>query len=118
MTGMNRQLLAERASRKTPQGRRVRALFNAFLSRLGSGPHDHVIQAGAMRAAELLVLCEDLRARALAGEGIGVNDITRLESTARRAEADLFGKVEPPDPQLDLPEYPENPAESQDGDDE
>jgi hypothetical protein len=116
MTTANRQLLAERAARKSPQGRRVRLLFNTYLDRLGPGPHDHVIQAGAIRAAELLVLCEELRARALTGEAVGVNDITRLESTARRAEADLFGKVSPPDPALELPEYIDNPTES--GDDE
>lgn len=92
----------------------MRLLFNTYLSRLGPGPHDHVIQAGAMRAAELLVLCEDLRAKALSDESIGINDITRLESTARRAEVDLFGKAEPPDPQLELPEYPDNPAEPPD----
>ena len=109
MTSANRQLLAERAARKSPQGRRVRLLFKTYLSRLGPGPHDHVIQAGAIRAAELMVMCEDLRAKALAGESVGVNDVTRLESTARRAEADLFGKVQPPDPALELPEYSDNP---------
>ena len=115
MPSMNRQLLAERASRKTPQGRRVRLLFQTYLNRLGPGLHDAVIQAGAIRAAELAVMCEDLRVRALAGDAINVNDITRLESTARRAEHDLFGKAEPQDPQLELPEYPDNPAESTDG---
>lgn len=101
--------LRERAPNSTKRGRRVRFLFNTYLSRLGPGPHDHVIQAGCIRAAELMVMCEDLRAKALAGDGVGVNDITRLESTARRAEADLFGKVQPPDPALELPEYVDSP---------
>lgn len=107
MTSSNRQFLAERAARKSPQGRRVRLLFKTYLARLGQGPHDHVIQAGAIRAAELAVMCEHLRSKALAGEAVGVNDITRLELTARRAESDLFGKVTPPDPELELPEYPD-----------
>jgi len=106
-----RRLMEARAPLGTAQGRRVRLLFRTYLKRLGDGPHDDVMQAGAMRAAELTVLCENLRARALAGETIGANDITRMESTSRRAEHDLFGKVELADPMLELPEYAENPHE-------
>ena len=73
--------------------RRVRDLYSAFLGRLGPGPHDPVVEAAALRAAELATLCEGLRARALAGEEIDANDITRLESTANRAErAMISGK--------------------------
>lgn len=87
MPSINRQLLAERASRKSPQGRRVRLLFQTYLDRLGPGLHDAVIQAGAIRAAELAVMCEDLRARALAGDAINVNDITRLEFNRQAGRA-------------------------------
>jgi hypothetical protein len=66
--------------------RRVRDLFTAYLERLGPGPHDPVIEAGALRWAELTAICETLRAKALAGADIDANDITRLESTANRAE--------------------------------
>lgn len=106
-----RRLMTTRAPRGTDHGHRIRSLFRGYLRRLGPD-HDPIIEAGALRAAELLVLAEDLRAKALAGDGVGINDITRLESTARRAEQDLFGKVEPPDPALDLPEYPDDPTES------
>jgi hypothetical protein len=70
----------------TATARRVRDLYSAYLERLGPGPHDHVIEAGALRWAELTAICEVLRARALAGEDIDANAITRLESTANRAE--------------------------------
>lgn len=70
--------------------RRVRDLYRAHLARFGDGPHDPVTEAHALRAAELAVLCEDMRAKALAGEPIDPNDITRLESTANRAEKALL----------------------------
>lgn len=66
--------------------RRVRDLYSAYLERLGPGPHDPVIEAGALRWAELTAICETLRAKALAGEEIDANSITRLESTAARVE--------------------------------
>jgi hypothetical protein len=66
--------------------RRVRDLYVAYLERLGPGPHDPVIEANALRWAELTAICETLRAKALAGEDIDANDITRLESTAARVE--------------------------------
>jgi hypothetical protein len=73
--------------------RRVRDLFSAYLGRLGPGPHDPIVEASALRAAELATICEGLRARALAGEDVDANDITRLESTANRAErAMISGK--------------------------
>jgi hypothetical protein len=66
--------------------RRVTDLYRAYLERLGPGPHDPIIEANALRWAELTVICETLRAKALAGEDIDANDITRLESTAARVE--------------------------------
>lgn len=66
--------------------RRVRDLYAAYLERLGQGPHDPIVEAAALRAAELSTICEGLRARALAGEDVDANDITRLELTANRAE--------------------------------
>jgi hypothetical protein len=74
--------------------RRVRDLYTAFLARLGAGPHDEITQAGALRWAELTAICEVLRARALAGENIDSNSITRLESTAARAERALVKGAE------------------------
>jgi hypothetical protein len=76
--------------------RRVRDLFEAYLGRLGPGPHDEIVQAQALRAAELATICEGLRARALAGTDVDVNDLTRLMSTLDRAERALVkgGTVE------------------------
>jgi hypothetical protein len=66
--------------------RRVRDLYNAYLERLGPNPHDPITEANAVRWAELTAICETLRAKALVGEDIDANDITRLESTAARVE--------------------------------
>jgi hypothetical protein len=53
----------------------------------------------AAGAAELTALCESLRARALAGEQFDTNDLTRLESTAARAERALVKGVEASEPE-------------------
>ena len=74
--------------------RRVRDLYAAYLERLGPGPHDPIVEAAALRAAELSTICEGLRARALAGEDVDANDITRLESTAARAERGMVKGAE------------------------
>ena len=90
--------------------RRVRDLFEAYLGRLGPGPHDPIIQSRALRAAELATICECLRARALAGDDVDVNDLTRLMSTLDRAERALIGKAGTADRDpftVDLPEYPD-----------
>jgi hypothetical protein len=70
--------------------RRVRDLYRAHLAQIGKGPFDPLTEARALRAAELEVICEDLRAKALAGEPFDPNAITRLESTANRAERSLI----------------------------
>jgi hypothetical protein len=78
--------------------RRVRDLYEAYLDRTG-GTADPILQAQALRAAELTALCESLRARALAGEQFDTNDLTRLESTAARAERALVKGVEASEPE-------------------
>jgi hypothetical protein len=76
--------------------RRVRDLYAAYLGKLGDGPHDPIVQSWALSGAELAVICEGLRARALAGEDIDINDLTRAASTLDRAERALIkgGAVE------------------------
>jgi hypothetical protein len=74
--------------------RRVTDLYRAYLERLGPGPHDPIIEASALRWAELTAICETLRAKALAGEDIDANAITCLESTANRAERALVKGAE------------------------
>jgi hypothetical protein len=73
-------------SSKRAVARRVRDLYRAHLARLGTGPHDAVTEACALRAAELAVICEALRAKAVAGEEVSPDAITRLEGTRDRAE--------------------------------
>jgi hypothetical protein len=65
-------------------------MYRAHLGQIGAGPFDHLTQARALRAAELGVICEGLRAKALAGEPVDPNDITRLEGTLNRAEKALI----------------------------
>ncbi len=85
-----RRLLADRAPRRTPQGRRIRTLFQGFIAKLD--PDNPLHQAGALRAAELAVAAEDARAKLLAGDTSIEEAVTRLENAARRAEHDLIRK--------------------------
>jgi hypothetical protein len=85
-----RRWLTARAPRKTLQGRRIRALFRTFMANLA--PVDPLHQATAMRAAELVVASEDMRARLLAGDTSAEEALTRLSNAVRRAEQDLTRK--------------------------
>jgi hypothetical protein len=62
--------------------------------------------------AELTANCETLRARAFAGEDIDANAITRLESTANRAERAVVNgaKLNDDDPVKALHDYLRQPA--------
>jgi hypothetical protein len=101
--------------------RRVRDLYEAYLARIGTGPHDPIVQSWALRGAELAVICEGLRAKALAGADIDINDLTRAASTLDRAERALIkgGTVEKEWSPADLttmwakPEGDEDDAEDQ-----
>jgi hypothetical protein len=86
-TSRGRRWLTARAPRRTAQGRRVRSLFRAFMTKLTPG--DPLHQAAAMRAAELIVASEDMRARLLAGDIAAEEAVTRLENAARRAQQEL-----------------------------
>jgi hypothetical protein len=104
----------------TATGRRVRDLFTAYLERLGPGPHDPIVQAQALRAAELATICEGLRAKALAGEEVATAGITQMEGTAKRAEEALVKGVvaSEPDPVQALHSFLRNPTLEDDADGE
>ena len=91
----NRPAVDRYGQSRQAAGRRVRSLFVALLGRLGPGPHDVVTEARALRTAELFAVCEGLRVKALAGELDDVNELTRAESTASRAERALLEGIEP-----------------------
>jgi hypothetical protein len=99
----NRPPANSRPTKKSPivsphaSARRVTDLYDAYLARLGKGPHVAVTQANALRWAELTTICEGLRSRALAGEPIDANDITRLEGTAQRIERAIVESAEDAD---------------------
>ena len=70
-------------SRNTAAGRRVADLLRAFLKAMRD-PVDVVLQANALRAAELTVAAESARGRLLAGDGDS-DAVVRLEGMAARS---------------------------------
>jgi hypothetical protein len=113
-TSRGRRWLTARAPRKTTQGRRIRSLFRAYMARLKPG--DPLHQAAAMRAAELVVSAEEMRARLLAGDTSAEEAVTRLENAARRAERDLAPLI--PEPLSWWQQRQLEEQESEDGEDE
>jgi hypothetical protein len=75
--------LRARADGRTPQGRRIRDLFRAYSSAMGS-PSDPATQAAILAAAELVVAAERARAKVL-DDGGDVEQLIRLENLAARA---------------------------------
>jgi hypothetical protein len=70
-------------SKNTATGRRVADLLRGFLRAMGD-PTDAVLQANALRAAELTVAAETARAQLLAGDS-GADPVVRLEGMAARS---------------------------------
>jgi hypothetical protein len=95
---MTRKPVAVRANQNTQRGRRLADLFHALLDRVGN-PTDVMVQADVLRAAELRVAAEDLRAKVLAGEPCKPDALVRLENLAGRAERRL-GKAPNKTPSL------------------
>jgi len=78
-------------STRTARGRRVRDLFQGFLARVGIDA-DIVTKSHCLRVSELIAIAEELRAKA-SGEELRpdmINAVTRIESTAARAERALL----------------------------
>jgi hypothetical protein len=89
-----RRWLTARAPRRTIRGRRIRALFRAFMVPLVAG--DPLHQAAAMTCAELTVAAEDARARLLDGDTSAEEAGTRVENAARRVRDDLAPLIPKP----------------------
>ena len=81
-------------------------------------PGDPLHQAAAMRAAELTVAAEEMRARLLAGDTTAEEAVTRLENAARRAERDLARLIPKPLTWLELQQQREAEEADEDNDDE
>jgi hypothetical protein len=119
MTGRSqkgRAWIKSRAPRATPQGRRIRSLFRKHMAKLTPG--DPLHQAAAMRAAELTVAAEEMRARLLAGDTTAEEAVTRLENAARRAERDLAPLIPKPLTWLELQQQREAEEAHEDNADE
>ena len=76
-----------RHNARTSRGLRVRDLFQAFMSKFDQG--DIVAQAAALRAAELTVCAEDIRARIKAGELALASEAVRIENLVTRCVKEL-----------------------------
>lgn len=89
------------AGRLTP---RARDLFNGLVRKIGRGRIDIITEAHCLKVAELQAGCEALRLKMQTAEPDAslVNSITRLESTAARAERALFQAV-PPKAKIHVP---------------
>lgn len=80
------------------KSRRVQTLYRALLASHGTGPSRTVVEAQCLKVAELVAGAEALRAALLASESPSaalINSVTRLKSTAARAERAL-DKLAPP----------------------
>jgi hypothetical protein len=103
-SAMTNDPLAGRANSRTARGRRVRDLYRALVERLPE--RDAVVEAQALKIAELMSLAEAARAKAadlvdqvaadkasISAFATMINAITRAEGTARRAMIDFKGNV-------------------------
>ena len=95
---------------------RVRTLVAGFRTQLGEAARNPVIAAAVMRAAELAMLAEQLRARAIRGETVDFDALIKLEGAADRAVRRLgITKPEAPKaPSLDdylRQKYPDGAAD-------
>ena len=93
-SAMTNDPLGARMSTRTARGRRVRDLFEGYLARLGADA-DIVTKAHCLRVAELIAIAEETRAKTSGAElkPDWLNAVTRIESTAARAERALFKDV-------------------------
>jgi hypothetical protein len=82
--------LAARTNGHSKQGKRVRDLYRAHLSRIGD-PGEVLAQAACLAASELEVAVEDCRAKVLADPGNAdlADALVRLANLAHRAEHKL-----------------------------
>jgi hypothetical protein len=64
--------------------RRRRELVNSYVQALG-GRVSPVQMVEIERCASLLILAEDMRAKAFRGENVSISDLSRLEGTCLRA---------------------------------
>ena len=84
-----------RVNGNTPRGRRVRALYASFMTKL---PDDDAnAQATALRAAELGIIAEDVRATVLACEPDAklAGELVRIENLAARARREVARLEDP-----------------------
>jgi hypothetical protein len=64
---------------------RVRTLTAGFLAQLGAAAEDPIVKLQVARAAELTMLAETARAKAIRGEAVDLDHLIRLESMCTRA---------------------------------
>jgi len=65
--------------------RRVKELAAGYIAQLGGGDVDAATLAAVKKAAELVVVAEKLRGRALRGESIDLSEMVKVQGVADRA---------------------------------
>jgi hypothetical protein len=73
-----------RVDGRSKAAKRVKALAAGYTARLGGGA-DAATLAAVQKAAELGALAEELRGKALRGEGAALSEVLKLEGVADRA---------------------------------
>jgi hypothetical protein len=85
-----RHPLVARTDGHTKQGKRIRDLYRAYMTRIGN-PDDPIAQSAALTAAELTFAAEACRAKVLAdaGDAALADALVRITNLADRAERRL-----------------------------
>jgi hypothetical protein len=78
-----------RVDGRSKPAKRAKQLAASFVAQLGDAAAGAATLAAVLKAAEIVVLGEELRAKALRGEPIDLGALVRIENLGRRAVADL-----------------------------
>jgi hypothetical protein len=96
----------QRIDGRSKAAKRAKALAAGFIAQIGSGADDAATLAAVQKAAELVVVSEAMRARALRGESVDLSELVKVQGVADRGVRALnLPKQLPPDRIPILSEY-------------
>jgi hypothetical protein len=91
---------------RSKPAKRAKELAASFVAQLGDAALDAATSAAVQKAAELVVVAEEIRAKALRGEAVDFTALIKIENAARRAVADLgLDRKRPSAPAMTLADY-------------
>lgn len=70
---------------RSKAAKRVKKLAAGYIAQLGGGEPDAATRAAIQKAAELVVVAEGLRGRALRGESVDLSEMVKVQGVADRA---------------------------------